>query len=446
MNVLNQIMSYDKNQECNCGNCKPIIEEQITEYPPLSEEEIEKIIKERYDYKDEKTKIFIRKALRKHGDKYDYSNSVYVKWDINIEIICRIEGHDSFLMRPDKHCYRGQGCKLCGIKKRANKKRMTLEEFIEKSNEKHGFGRYNYSKVVYVNYNTNVVIICNNHDEPYEFLQTPNNHLHGEGCPICRYIKMAEKQKLTLNEFINRANEIHGIGTYDYSHVKYVDYKTLILIICPKHGEFPQTPNDHLQGHGCYICGIEKHKLTLEEFIERANDFYGIGTYDYSESEYIDSQTLIKIICPKEGHGSFWRIPTNHLRCSGCPKCNKNKGEESIRKFLIEKGIEFEEQKSFEGCKYIRKLKFDFYLPKYNLCIESDGSPHFEPINWSGKYTNEEMKEKFESYQIRDNIKNEYCKKNGITLLRVYNLKAYEEVEKYFQTHKIIKEQEIFNL
>ena len=195
MNVLNQIISYDKNQECNCGNCKPIVEEQITKYPLLSEKEIEQIIKERYDYKDKKTKIFIKKALKKHGDKYDYSNSIYVKWDINIEIICRIEGHDSFLMRLDKHCYRGQGCKLCGIKKRANKQRMTFEEFIEKSNKKHGFGRYDYSKVIYVNNHTEVTIICHNHEEPYEFPQTSHNHLYGQGCPKCKSEKISSNWK-----------------------------------------------------------------------------------------------------------------------------------------------------------------------------------------------------------------------------------------------------------
>ena len=110
----------------------------------------------------------------------------------------------------------------------------------------------------------------------------------------------------------------------------------------------------------------------------------------------------------------------------------KNKGEESVRRFLTEKEIEFEEQKIFEGCEYKRPLKFDFYLPKYNLCIESDGSPHFEIVNWSGKYTDEEMEEKLKLNQHRDNIKNEYCKKNGIGLLRVNNHKAYEELTNYF--------------
>ena len=111
MNLLNRIMSYDKtklNQEnCNCEECVSSetvkLENQIVEYPKLSEDEIEQIINERYSDKDDKTKTFIRKALRKHGDRYDYSNVVYVKAKIDVEIICRVEGHKPFPMTPTHH-------------------------------------------------------------------------------------------------------------------------------------------------------------------------------------------------------------------------------------------------------------------------------------------------------------------------------------------------------
>ena len=67
------------------------------------------------------------------------------------------------------------------------------------------------------------------------------------------------------------------------------------------------------------------------------------------------------------------------------------------------------------------------------MCIESDGNPHSEKINWNGKLTNEQMEKELKLNQKRDDIKNEYCKKNGIALLRVNNLKAYEELMEYFQ-------------
>ena len=371
MNLMNRMMSSESNPKlninktvkgCEYEECTNI---QIIKYPPLIEEEIEQIIKERYDYKDEKTKTFIRKALRKHGDRYDYSDVVYIKSDEKVEIICRVEGHKPFPQTPDAHL-RGQGCKLCGIKNAHNKQRMTNEEFAKRGNEIHGEGTYDYSKVEYINYHTNVIIICPKHGP---FPQTPANHLKGCGCSDCRSEKLAEQQRLTKEEFIEKANEKQGEGTYDYSKVNYVDMFTHVIIICPKHGPFPQTPLHHLNGEGC-------------------------------------------------------------------PRCKKNKGEESVRRFLTEKGIEFEEQKTFEGCEYKRQLKFDFYLPKYNLCIESDGNVHSDKINWNGKLTNEQMEEKLKLNQHRDNIKNEYCKNNGIGLLRVNNRKAYEELTNYFNRNK----------
>ena len=259
MNSLTRIMSYDKtkikNQEnCNCEDCTNVeIENQFTEYPKLSEEEIEQIISERYSDKDDKTKTFIRKALRKHGDKYDYSNVTYVKATVNVEIICRVEGHKPFPQTPNNHLS-NRGCPMCRYIKLSNKRKLKLKEFIEKANEVHGVERYNYSKVNYVNMNTNVIIICPNHEEPYEFKQTPNNHLRGQGCPLCGINKL----KLTLDEFIEKANEIHGVGRYDYSKVKYVNNYTEVIIICPNHKipyEFKQTPNSHMNGRGCNLCG-----------------------------------------------------------------------------------------------------------------------------------------------------------------------------------------------
>ena len=91
-------------------------------------------------------------------------------------------------------------------------------------------------------------------------------------------------------------------------------------------------------------------------------------------------------------------------------------------------------------------MKFDFYLPKYNLCIESDGNVHSDKINWNGKMTDEEMEKELKLNQYRDKIKNEYCENKEINLVRVNNLKAVKELSEYFQIHGIIKEQTIFDL
>ena len=447
MNLTNRIMSYDKtkikNQEnCNCEECvsveTPKSENQTVEYPKLSEEEIERIISERYSDKDGKTKTFIRKALRKHGDRYDYSNVVYTKSDVDVEIICRVKGHEPFLQKPNKHLY-GQGCRVCGIEKRANKQRITKEEFIEKANEIHGFGRYDYSKVEYVNNYTEVIIICNNHDEPYEFPQTPSNHLIGKGCSICGIKKCAENRKSSKgSKFIERARKIHK-NKYDYSKVNYIKATIEVIITCPKHGDFPQTPNKHLSGRGCRECQYEKvskmHKLSTEEFIRRAKEIHN-GKYDYSKVNYIGYEDEVIIICPK--HGDFPQTPSSHLNGSGCPKCNSSKGEIAVRNYLITNKIEFEEQKKFNDCKDMYLLPFDFYIPQYNLCIEYDGLQHFKKVKWSNSMTEETSEMNFKYIQSHDQIKNNYCKSHNINLLRIkYDENTEEKLTKWFQNHKL---------
>lgn len=61
------------------------------------------------------------------------------------------------------------------------KPRKTLEQFIEQAKNIHG-DRYDYSKVLYVNINTNIIITCPTHGD---FKQLPQNHLKGATCIKC---------------------------------------------------------------------------------------------------------------------------------------------------------------------------------------------------------------------------------------------------------------------
>ena len=111
--------------------------------------------------------------------------------------------------------------------------------------------------------------------------------------------------------------------------------------------------------------------------------------------------------------------------------------EIKIAWFLTNNNIKFEREKRFSDCKNILPLPFDFYIPQYNLCIEFDGSCHFKKTNWNGEYTEEQLKENLESYQLRDQIKNDYCKTNGINLLRIrYDENVEEKLIEYFKKLK----------
>jgi hypothetical protein len=125
----------------------------------------------------------------------------------------------------------------------------------------------------------------------------------------------------------------------------------------------------------------------------------------------INLSSKIKIIC--EEHGVFEQNAQNHMNGSGCPKCKLSKNENRIKMFFDENNILYESQKMFDGCKYKRKLKFDFYLPEYNTCIEYDGEQHFK------KYRFEKNNKKLLVRQLRDQIKNEYCENNNINIIRI---------------------------
>ena len=125
------------------------------------------------------TEEFIQKSILIHGDKYDYSKTVYVN---NLkEVIITCKEHGDFLQLPKVH-KRGCGCSRCGSITKKNKKTMTTQTFIEKAKLIHGHDKYDYSKTVYVNNLKEVIIICRIHGE---FTQKPNGHLSGSGCRNC---------------------------------------------------------------------------------------------------------------------------------------------------------------------------------------------------------------------------------------------------------------------
>lgn len=129
------------------------------------------------------------------------------------------------------------------------------------------------------------------------------------------------KKQLTLQEFIEKAKVIHG-NKFDYSKVVYNNNKTKVCIICPIHGEFLQTPANHLSGNDCVKCrnkrNSELNLFTLKEFITKSNIKHN-NFYDYSKVVYKGKRDIVIIICPI--HGEFEQLAGNHLQGSGCPKC-----------------------------------------------------------------------------------------------------------------------------
>lgn len=274
-------------------------------------------------------------------------------------------------------------------------KKLNKDVFIQKSNEFHN-NKFDYSLVDYKNLRTKVKIICPNCGV---FEQSPDSHMRGFGCSKCN--------KQTKDTFINKAIKKHN-NRYIYDEVHFVDNITKVNIICKKHGSFLQTPQHHLKGSGCIKCFRENKLSNTEKFIEKSNNVHN-NLYNYDLVNYVNNKEKVNIICKK--HGSFEQEPNHHLNGCGCPFCNVSKGELEIENYLIENNIEYITQKTFEGCSSKSLLRFDFYLPTENICIEYNGLQHYKIVEYFGGI------ERFIEGQKRDRIKEEYCIDNTIKLL-----------------------------
>ena len=128
-------------------------------------------------------------------------------------------------------------------------------------------------------------------------------------------------RKLTTEEFIKKAREVHG-EKYNYSKVEYKKAQEKVCIICPEHGEFWQEPSNHLNGCGCPEC--VRNSWTTEKFIQKAREVHG-DKYDYSKVVFNGVRKKVCIIShnlDKHGKeiGEFWQLPLEHLNGRGCER------------------------------------------------------------------------------------------------------------------------------
>lgn len=207
------------------------------------------------------TEEFIKKAKSIHKDKYDYINVNYINSKTKVEIKCNI--HGIFKQKPNNHL-NNHGCPKCKVVNFIKNRSSTTDKFIELSKNKHN-DLYNYSKSIYTTNQKKVIIICKLHGE---FLQSAINHIKGHGCPKCHNVG-----KLTIENFIEKATLLHR-NYYNYSNVNLINSKTKIKILCPKHGEFLQSPNNHLNGQGCPKCKgkISKMEINFLNYMNIPND------------------------------------------------------------------------------------------------------------------------------------------------------------------------------
>jgi hypothetical protein len=242
-------------------------------------------------------------------------------------------------------------------------KKVTTADFIRRGREVHG-DKYDYSKAVYESATSNITIICPTHGE---FQQRPANHYIGRGCREC-----GGNKPLTVERFIERAIKKHG-DRYDYSKVEFVGVESKIKIVCPEHGEFIQRVMVHLKGFNCPSCGREstaqKLNYSQDRFIKDSQVTHG-NKYDYSQVEYINAQSKVKILCPE--HGVFEQRAANHIRGIGCSKCSDLIAGEK-RRLTTEEFIE--EAKLIHGAQYdYSKVVYTTFHDKVEIVCREHGA------------------------------------------------------------------------
>lgn len=229
---------------------------------------------------------FIKLAKAKHNNYYSYEK--VISYDGSFEkIIVTCPIHGDFETTPARHLS-GCGCPMCAREHTSKVMRKSTEEFIKDSKAIHG-DKYNYDETVYTGRRKLLKIIC-----PIHGLQemTAENHLRGCGCPECSHKQAGDSKRFSVDKFIEMSREVHG-DRYDYSKSNYVSMKTKLTITCPIHGDFTQSPHDHIKNRtGCPICRSSKMEIDLRNKLIDCNiKFEEQKTWDwlvYKTKQYAD--------------------------------------------------------------------------------------------------------------------------------------------------------------
>lgn len=212
------------------------------------------------------TDEFIVKSKTIHGNKYDYSLVNYKKSKEKVIIKCHIHGY--FNQTPSNHTHvkHPQGCPYCCSTRKSDK-----SKFIEKARKIHG-NKYDYSLFVYERNNVKSTIICSVHGE---FDTTPSSHLVSKhGCIDCYH----DSRRKIKQKFISESNIIHN-NKYNYDYVNYFNNQRKVIIVCPIHGNFKQTPNTHTNGKGCPKCHDDVPLIDKSLYLlyDKKTQLYKIG-------------------------------------------------------------------------------------------------------------------------------------------------------------------------
>lgn len=316
---------------------------------------------------------FIKRSIKIHGNKYDYTKVNYIS--SNKKVIIMLDNVE-YYQTPSKH--------LMGRCPEKNTPKISQEEFIKRCINIWG-NKYDYSLVEYKGMSKNIKVIYND----VIFEQNAYSHLLGHS---------PENRISNTENFIRISKKVHK-NRYDYSMTKFNGMNNHVLIGY-KGIFYKQSPTSHIRGRRPELV---KRKKTNDSFIQDANNTHNYK-YLYDKVKYIKNNIKVVITCPL--HGDFEQTPQSHLNGQGCLNCKKPKGIIEISKFLSKNNILFEREKKFIDCINTQQLPFDFYIPSFRACIEFN-----EQISNNNEISN--------IIKTNNDIKNKYCEDNFINLITI---------------------------
>lgn len=244
---------------------------------------------------------FIEKAKKIHKDSYDYSLVKYVNAKNKVLIVCPI--HGEFTKTPNKHL-NGQGCPSCSNVNSYKVFIKPFKQFIKEAEEIHK-NKYAYVESTYVSAKQYMTIVCPVHGV---FEQTPDKHVNGgSGCSKCANEYTGDVLRKTTTEFISEAIKVYG-NVYNYSKVHYTGAHENVTIGCKIHGDWEQSPSNHLAGKGCRACcatggGYDRSKAGTLYYISIDNgSYYKIGITNKTVADRYPQDELMRIKIIKEWH------------------------------------------------------------------------------------------------------------------------------------------------
>jgi len=198
-------------------------------------------------------------------------------------------------------------------------------------------------------------------------------------------------KKHTNLTFIKKANIIHN-NKYNYSKINYINNRTKIIINCKIHGDFNQSPDNHLRKKGCPTCGSIKTKTSQRKntnnFIKESKLIHN-NKYSYNKTNYINSLSSIIIICPT--HGKFKQLPNNHLQGKGCSQCGGS-NKKTLKEFINQANSIHNNKYNYSKSKYINSNTKTIIICKIHGKFHQTPAAHinqsqgcFKCCNWASQ-------------------------------------------------------------